>query len=299
MKRWDDGLRPYTPADREQAHLVLRRLLLAGDVPFTVHPGDWDWWAGHEDPRSSATLRLVGEAAVVQLGSDGELTSMGLPRTRWAIMPDAVRSVGWVSSRDDEAREVLGRAGLRPSGRAMALFERDVPDATEAACRVPALVPSGYVVRPLAGADEADSRADAARLAFGSTLEPQQHRSRYRGFMTSPGYQRARDLVAVVCDGPGQGAGEGEGEGDGDVAAFAVVWPDVETSLGLIEPVGTHPAHRRRGLARAVIGASLLDLATLGISRVRVCSWAHTPAPLSLYLACGFAQVDTLTWWGR
>ena len=286
MTRWDEGMRPYTPADREHAHAVLRHLLRAGDVPFTVHPGDWDWWDGHADPRVPAAERLVGDDAVVHLGADGELTSMGLPTQRWELLPDAVVTVGWVSSRDGEACAALRRGGFHPAERGFALFERAVPDVAQAQRRVPALVPDGYVVRRLAGAGEAGSRADAARLAFGSTMKQQEHRARYASFMASPGYAWACDTVAVA-------------EADGEIAAFAVTWPDAESSLGLFEPVGTHPQHQRRGLARAVVAAGLLDLARAGIARARVCSETDKPASMALYAACGFRHVDTLTWWHR
>jgi hypothetical protein len=37
-----------------------------------------------------------------------------------------------------------------------------------------------------------------------------------------------------------------------EVVAFCTAWLDAENAAGLFEPVGTHPAHQRRGLARAV-----------------------------------------------
>ena len=44
--------RTYDPvADRPAAQRILRQLLRRGPVPFTIHPGDWDWWCFHDDPR--------------------------------------------------------------------------------------------------------------------------------------------------------------------------------------------------------------------------------------------------------
>jgi GNAT superfamily N-acetyltransferase len=44
---------------------------------------------------------------------------------------------------------------------------------------------------------------------------------------------------------------------DGAYAAFALGWIDVDSHVGELEPVGTHPAHRRKGLAAAVSLAAL------------------------------------------
>ena len=38
---------------------------------------------------------------------------------------------------------------------------------------------------------------------------------------------------------------------DGSFAAYALAWLDAENAVGELEPVGTHPDHRRRGLASA------------------------------------------------
>jgi ribosomal protein S18 acetylase RimI-like enzyme len=40
--------------------------------------------------------------------------------------------------------------------------------------------------------------------------------------------------------------------GQGEVVAFCTAWTDEENRAGLLEPVGTHPAHQRRGLASEV-----------------------------------------------
>ena len=39
----------------------------------------------------------------------------------------------------------------------------------------------------------------------------------------------------------------------GEFAAFCTVWFDDVTRTGAFEPVGTAPAHRRRGLGKAVM----------------------------------------------
>ena len=44
---------------------------------------------------------------------------------------------------------------------------------------------------------------------------------------------------------------------DGTPAAYYQGWYDEDSGIGLFEPVGTHPEHRRLGLSRAV-GVRLL-----------------------------------------
>ncbi|WP_202805957.1 GNAT family N-acetyltransferase [Actinopolymorpha alba] len=64
-------------------------------------------------------------------------------------------------------------------------------------------------------------------------------------------------------------------------------------------PVGTHPDHRRRGLARAVCTAVLHAFAAAGGERVVVCSRgdAAHPVPKLVYESMGFIpQARTMTY---
>ncbi len=40
---------------------------------------------------------------------------------------------------------------------------------------------------------------------------------------------------------------------EGEVVAFATMWYDSKNQIGILEPVGTHPDHRRKGLAKSAI----------------------------------------------
>lgn len=299
-----DGLRDYDPArERAIAHEILRRALLAGPLPYTVHPGEWDWWCYHADPRLPEPLRLIGSDVLAWLGSDGELSAFGTAVAD-TDLPDgpqphgdrlaevllqvaaragegAVRSVGWVSHLDGRREGLLRAAGFGPAGSPMTVFTR--PSAVPGV-PVPPL-PPGFAVRPLAGPQEAQGRADAARLAFASTMPAAQHRARYRRFMASPAYPPRRDLVVVTPD--------------GEIAAFAIWWPDHELRLGQLEPVGTHPRWQGQGLGRAVVHACLAAMAAEGLDSARVCTEVHRTAAQALYRSCGFSAVDALRWWSR
>ena len=286
-------LRPYTESDREAALALLRRHVqrsLTGESrAFTVHPGDWDWWMDHPDPRVPPATILLDDDTLVERGHDGMLVAFTSTPQRLADvltvdLPAAgVGPVGVVSSVADDDLErgrVLTELGFAPDPSAEApVFLRpltgDLPEIH---------LPAGYTLREVTDAD-AESRADAARLAFASTMDASTHRARYRRFMASPGYTRAVDLAAVAPD--------------GSVAAFAIVWPDDELGLGQFEPVGTHPEHVRLGLGRAVVVAGTHQLQGRGMKMARVTTNADRTPAIELYRRCGFEQVQLVRDWSR
>ena len=79
------------------------------------------------------------------------------------------------------------------------------------------------------------------------------------------------------------------GDPDGSLVAYCLAWLDDANRVGELEPVGTHPDYRRRGLASAVCLFALKRLkeegATLGI----VYSIAGSEAT-ALYESIGLRQ---------
>jgi GNAT superfamily N-acetyltransferase len=77
---------------------------------------------------------------------------------------------------------------------------------------------------------------------------------------------------------------------DGTVVAFAsgvhYVHPDKPAELWINE-VGVSPAHRRRGLGAAVLGALLAEGRRLGFVNAWVLTDRGNPAAMSLYRSCG------------
>ncbi|MFC1959898.1 GNAT family N-acetyltransferase [Chloroflexota bacterium] len=142
--------------------------------------------------------------------------------------------------------------------------------------------PAGYVVRTL----RLDDPDDLARLAvtsnalFGSSLTAET----IRVLRHAPTYRADLDLVAVAPD--------------GTIAALALVWFAPETRYGTFEPVGTHPAHRRMGLARAVLLAGMQRVKALGAAVMYVGVAYDTPAN-RLYEAVGFTEADVAYHWQR
>jgi predicted N-acetyltransferase YhbS len=79
-----------------------------------------------------------------------------------------------------------------------------------------------------------------------------------------------------------------------EVVAFCTAWIDEENAAGLLEPVGTHPAHQRRGLARAVCLDALHALRAAGANTAQVGFGRATGQ--ATYEAIGFelAAADTV-----
>ena len=102
-----------------------------------------------------------------------------------------------------------------------------------------------------------------------------------RNVQAAPLYRRDLDLVAVAPD--------------GELAAFCTVWFDDVTRTAAFEPVGTHPAHQRRGLGRAVMAEGLRRAARLGATLCAVGSYSEAAG--ALYASLGFTEYDLSEPW--
>jgi mycothiol synthase len=179
---------------------------------------------------------------------------------------------------DVEQMAALQARGFRPRGDGGLLLARSLAEPIPG----PAL-PAGFRLRPVAGPQEAGPRAEAHRDAF--------HPSRitdeaYLHLMGTPGYAAAWDLVAEA---PG-----------GALAAFCLLWLDAANGTGEFEPVGTRPAFRRRGLARALLLEGLRRLAAAGATSAVVGPIdADDGVALELYRSAGFVPVHCLSTYVR
>jgi ribosomal protein S18 acetylase RimI-like enzyme len=231
-------------------------------------------------------LQLIGPDALVDIGLDNaSVETFGLSAAetiavgRDHLGGDARFAVGHISERDGVFLDGLRRAGFAPEGAPSPVFERPTAGGLPHTTRTT----SDFDVRTVRGEDEHANRAAAARRAFASTMEVEQHNARYLRFMRSPAYVAEHDVVAVTRD--------------GRVAAFTIYWPDRELSLAQFEPVGADPDFQRQGAASAVIAYSLDRLAADGIERARVMTDATNERATHFYLSCGFEIVDRVGSW--
>jgi hypothetical protein len=77
----------------------------------------------------------------------------------------------------------------------------------------------------------------------------------------------------------------------GDLVSFACIWLDAENELCVLEPVGTVPEHRRRGLAHASICLGLFCTKEAGAG----VSWVGSDQ--DFYKAIGYEVSHTQDIW--
>lgn len=158
-----------------------------------------------------------------------------------------------VSSDDHEKLTLLTQQGFERGDWYYLRFARDL----DAPIGAPYL-PDGYGIRGVRGINEVVERASLHRDSFypytSKTIE--EAVALYRRCMHMPGYDPALDLVVETPD--------------GTLAAGCICWLDRTNHVGLFEPVGTHPAYRRQGLATALMIAGMRRLQDCGATHVIV-----------------------------
>jgi mycothiol synthase len=136
-------------------------------------------------------------------------------------------------------------------------------------------------VRNVRGDEDLEQRAAVANSAFGSNW----HRvETVRVLQRAPTYRQDLDLVVVAPE--------------GTFAAYCVVWFGEANRLGWFEPVGTHPAHRRRGLAKAMMCEGLRRLRALGAT-VACVGCGTDEAANRLYESAGFSDFERDYHWRK
>jgi predicted N-acetyltransferase YhbS len=139
----------------------------------------------------------------------------------------------------------------------------------------PLAPPDGFRLRPVRPGESA-ARSAVHRAAW-SDLGPSRVTARsYAEVMDTWPYRFELDWVAE--------------DADGELVASALGWLDERAKVGLLEPVGSAPRVRRRGLGRAVSLAVLHALRDAGATTALVCPRGDDayPVPGRLYRGLGF-----------
>jgi ribosomal protein S18 acetylase RimI-like enzyme len=176
---------------------------------------------------------------------------------------------------DRRRADLLARRGYRHLGLAgykrRCALDRPIPAGQ---------LPPGYIVRSVAD-HEMEAWAAVVNAAFGNRHNTV---ARCRSWLSAPTNRRDLNLVAVASD--------------GTFASFAIVWLDEANRIGMFEPVGTHPVHRRRGLATAVLCEGLRRLHALGAT-VAYVGCGTGAAVTRLYQGVGFTDYDEEHHWRK
>ena len=190
-------------------------------------------------------------------------------------------SAVWVKDDDSEACEALERRGYRPlpGGRSFGHYVYDIPPQLD-----DPVAPAGYTFRTVRGEEDLCERVEVHRAVW--------HPSRvtyesYRNVMGAWPYRPELDCVAETPE--------------GRFAAYVLCWYDNDNRAGEFEPVGTHPDHRRKGLAAATCAFALRQLQSHGAcTAVVYAGGREEDAPArALYESLGFRLHSNEVQWGR
>jgi mycothiol synthase len=184
---------------------------------------------------------------------------------------DGMRLVWSVFDYDTPRRRLLERRGYQPTGRWEAARRLRFGGAT-----LPEPFPvDGYTIATSRPDDESlfQRMADLLNAAFGRSI----HTAReYRTFVDhSPSFDHGLNVVA-------------EAE-DGSLAGHVGVTLEEVNRYAVIEPVCTHPAHRRPGLAISMMRTAIHLARERGAVEIHVDS-GDPPGPNLLYDTVGFTE---------
>jgi ribosomal protein S18 acetylase RimI-like enzyme len=196
--------------------------------------------------------RLLGFTALE--GPDGWLTLQVRPEAR-AIEP---AMLDWAEAHfrglrpelelvcaddDDRRQQLLLARGYTDRGPAENMRAYD-----PAAPRDPVALPPGYSLSDLATFTDAAAYCRLERMAFNNDYIDLNW---FRGKTAAPGYDPRLHVIVLSPA--------------GTPVAVAHGWADAATGTAEIDPVATHPDHRRRGLAQAAILETFRRLAARGV----------------------------------
>ena len=276
-------IRPFEPERDLAAVLTLVAHSRARADPGAIfHPGGLQWWlrrisrTGFEVAVLSDDEELVGlalrdendvivQADIAHAEDRGDLLAWVEARVRQTPKPEILVSV---AEQDDGLRRaVLGR-GYRESDRYgyELVYELDAdPGGTE--------LPPGFEMISLTSS-LTDAYVDLHRAAWSRPSAPSTYDRRQHDLVTAmPDFRY--ELVPIVAS------------SDGTLAAYCMSWFDPRSGSVEIEPLGTHPAFRRKGLARAIVREVLRRSWMLGAKSVLVWGASANPEATALYLSAG------------
>jgi GNAT superfamily N-acetyltransferase len=189
-----------------------------------------------------------------------------------AETPGAPRQTFTRSANTDAIQRIERHGYSRDHGAPWDLMNiRDLVDVEEP------VLPAGYRLTTMREVRDVTKRVEAHRAAWEPSSLTEE---KYAAVMATWPY---RDDLDFVVEAP-----------DGSLASSALGWYDEQNRVGEFEPVGTHPAHRRLGLAQAVM--------LFGMERFRAAGATHAivgcrgdaayPVPKLVYESIGFREIS-------
>ena len=255
------------------------------------HVGDVTWGLfQHEGREDEWTIRVWrdGDRVVAWswLKGDRGLLEFDVRRDRLDLLDEmladpTVRTTGAFED-DAEVRAALLRhgftadedAGLTRQGSVMYFLARDLPEAPE-----PPPLPEGFRYRTVEPGDLAERVAIHRDVWAPSRVTE----SSFANVQAAWPYRESLDCVVEAPDGL--------------FAAYCLLWPDDESGVGELEPVGVRDEFRRRGLGAAVCTFALRRWHEEGGRQAIV--YCVSDAACALYESIGFRRHATLVGYSR
>lgn len=260
-----------------------------GEPGAFFHPGGLQWWLRRLGRPGFDVAVLRDGDAIVGLALNDE--EEAILQADAAHATDREALLDWVESQARGADFFVtvpdGDAALLKSvgSRGYAATDRQQFELVHELRIEPsaALLPRGFEMISLT-ADLADPYVALHRAAWSRPNAPSTYDRRQHDAVTAmPGFRY--ELVPIVA------------LASGELAAYCMSWWDPRSRSVEIEPLGTHPAHRRLGLARAIVHEVFRRSWTLGARYVMVWGASTNPEAKALYESCGLRARRTMRDW--
>jgi ribosomal protein S18 acetylase RimI-like enzyme len=268
--------------DLEAVLSLVGRSRARGDPGAIFHPGGLQWW-----------LRRLGRPGfdVPLLCEDGEVVGFALRDESDVIVQadpahaaDRAELLAWIETRarqTNEAELLLSVAEDDEDLRRAAIARGYEPRETLGYELVHELTGEPSGPKPPAGFEIVtltstltDAYVELHRAAWSRPNAASTYDRRQHDLVTDmPDFRY--DLVPIVAS------------SDGALAAYCMSWWDPRSAAVEIEPLGTHPDFRRKGLARAVVREVLRRSWAVGAKYVLVWGTTANPEAKALYLSAG------------
>ncbi len=188
--------------------------------------------------------------------------------------PETGRTFVWIYDDDEDLLEVVRQRGFeRREAPVCHHLEYTFGDLGRLA------LPAGFRLISMAEENDIEKRREIFGRGFNHE-DPAEWPSAfsYRELQKAPDYSFEHDLVIVAPD--------------GTYAACCIVWYDAVNRIGHLEPLGTHPAYRRMGLATQIQLEGMRRLQAKGATRLPM-----TGGFEPFYRAIGFEERRTGRLW--
>ncbi len=246
------------------------------------HPGGLQWWLRRVGRTGFDVAVLCDHAEIVGLAlrdeSDviaqadtahakhrAELLAWIEARARESMEPELYVSV---AEGDDDLRSTVMSRGYEPSER----YGYELVYETAVAPPSPEL-PRGFAIISLTP-ELADKHVALHRAAWSRPNAPSTYdRHQHDAVVAMPDFRY--DLVPIAV------------APDGAFAGYCMSWWDPRSASVEIEPLGTHPDFRRKGLARAIVHEVFRRSRPLGAKYVLVWGGTANPEAKALYESAG------------